>query len=294
MWTTIRPRARSRRLSPLRRSRQAARDVATSREAARIEARFRDRDRVFSRFRTDSELNRVNMAPGELTRVSGEFEAMARRALRAAESTGGLVDPTLGDAVEAAGYDRDFDELEATLDPPLTGPPGRWRSVRLGSGWLRRPAGLRLDLKGVVKGQTVDDALRLMDGDGYVSAGGDLATRGSVDVALPGGGAVRVVCGGLAASGSVRRRWQRAGIWQHHLIDPRSGKPSESPWLEVTVSAGTCLRADVAAKAAFLLGLGGPAWLDARGLAGRFRFREGRSLANLTWRRAIPPGEAAA
>src|SRR6266540_5039590 len=182
MWTTIRPRARSRRLSPLRRSRQAARDVAPlPRHGLRGRRRRRnvegggphrsalpDRDRVFSRFRTDSELNRVNMAPGELTRVSAEFEAMARRALRAAESTGGLVDPTLGDAVEAAGYDRDFDELEATLDPPLTGPPGRWRSVRLGSGWLRRPAGLRLDLKGVVKGQTVDDALRLMDGDGQV------------------------------------------------------------------------------------------------------------------------------
>lgn len=166
--------------------------------------------------------------------------------------------------------------------------------MRLGNGWLRRPAGLRLDLNGVVKGRTVDDALRLIDGAGYVSAGGDLATRGSVDVELPGGGAVRVVCGGLATSGSARRRWQRAGIWQHHLIDPRSGKPSESPWLEVTVSAGTCLQADVAAKAAFLLGLGGPAWLDARGLAGRFRFREGRSLANLTWQRAIPRGEAAA
>lgn len=76
---------------------------ATPSEATRIEALFRHRDRVFSRFRTDSELSRVNRAPGELTRVSAEFEAMARCALRAATSTGGLVDPTLGEAVEAAG-----------------------------------------------------------------------------------------------------------------------------------------------------------------------------------------------
>jgi hypothetical protein len=38
----------------------------------------------------------------------------------------------------------------------------------------------------------------------------------------------------------------------------------------VTVSAATCLHADVAAKAALLLGNGGPGWLERRGLAGRF------------------------
>jgi len=273
---------------------QVAVGGATSNEAARIEELFHERDRMFSRFRADSELSRVNRAPGELARVSSEFEAMARRALRAAASTGGLVDPTLGEAVEAAGYDRDFDELADHPEPALTGPPGRWRSLRLGHGLLSRPQGLRIDLNGVVKGRTVDDALCLIGGDGYVSAGGDLATRGTLDVELPGGGAVRVVHGGLATSGSARRRWQRAGLWQHHLIDPRRGRPSESPWLEVTVSAGTCLQADVAAKAAFLLGLGGPAWLDARGLPGRFLFREGRTLTNLAWRRSIPRGEAAA
>jgi thiamine biosynthesis lipoprotein len=58
---------------------------------------------------------------------------------------------------------------------------------------------------------------------------------------------------------------------QHHLIDPRTGRPAESRWDEVTVAADSCLAADVAAKAAFLLSDEGPAWLDERGLAGRFR-----------------------
>ena len=152
---------------------------------------------------------------------------------------------------------------------------------------LVRPVGLELNLNGVVKGQTVDEAVGLLSGDGFVTAGGDYAGRGEFDVALPGGDSVRVTRGGLATSGTTKRRWLRAGVWQHHLIDPRSGRPAESPWAEVTVNAGTCLEADVAAKAAFLLGFDGPAWLDARRLAGRFLAEDGPPVLNDVWERSV-------
>ena len=61
--------------------------------------------------------------------------------------------------------------------------------------------GSKLDLNGVVKAAAVDGAVRVLSGPGFVSAGGDLATKGEVDVALPDGGAVRLVSGGLATSG---------------------------------------------------------------------------------------------
>ncbi len=61
-----------------------------------------------------------------------------------------------------------------------------------------------------------------------------------------------------------------------------------SPWSEVTVAAGSCLEADVAAKAAFLLGDSGPDWLDERELPGRFRAGV-REVANESWRRALEP-----
>ena len=92
--------------------------------------------------------------------------------------------------------------------------------------------------------------------------------------------------GGLATSGKVRRRWLRGGEWQHHLIDPRTGRPAASPWDEVTVAARSCLEADVAAKAAFLLGDAGPTWLDARGLPGRF-LADGAATVNDAWRTAL-------
>jgi thiamine biosynthesis lipoprotein len=103
---------------------------------------------------------------------------------------------------------------------------------------------------------------------------------------------LRLCSGGLATSGSTGRRWQRGGAVQHHLIDPRSGRPSTSRWDEVTVAAGSCLAADVAAKAAFLLGDDGPGWLDDRGLPGQFR-ENGEVFANARWRAQVEEPEAA-
>ncbi len=258
-----------------------------------IEGIFRARDRQFSRFREDSELSRVNRTPREIVTVSKTFGQMIQRALGAAAATGGLVDPTLGGALAAAGYDRDFDDLEPRAETVRPGGRGRWRDVRMLGRLLVRPVGVELDLNGVVKGQTVDEAAGLLSGDGFVAAGGDYAGHGEFDVALPGGGSVRVTRGGLATSGTTKRRWLRAGVWQHHLIDPRSGTPADSPWPEVTVSAGTCLQADVAAKAAFLLGADGPDWLDSRGLAGRFLPEDGPPVLNEVWRESVTAPVAA-
>lgn len=244
---------------------------ASDEELAEIRQLFEEWDGVFSRFRPDSELNRVNRHPLGVVILSRPFAYAMRAAIGAAAATNGLVDPTLGAAVEAAGYDRDFAELGEDERPP--GPPsqGTWRSLRLSERMLSRPPGTTLDLNGVVKSLAVDSALELISGNGFVSAGGDVAVRGGALIGLPARGEVQLRTGGMATSGSTKRRWLRGGSVQHHLIDPRTGRPAESRWDEVSVAADSCVAADVAAKAAFLLSDHGPAWLDERGLAGRFR-----------------------
>jgi FAD:protein FMN transferase len=250
--------------------------------ARAVEELFEERDSVFSRFRADSELNRVNASAGRVVLVSDLFRAAVAAALEGAAATDGLVDPTLGTALEAAGYSRDFAELEPDPRPAKAGPLGSWRRVRLAGRMLRVVPGVRLDLNGVVKALAVDDALKLLD-DGFVSAGGDLATLEGLDVALPGGDAVRLVRGALATSGTATRRWWRGGELQHHLIDPRTGRPAASPWEYVTVCGDTCLSADTAAKAAFILGDDGPAWLEERGLPGRFVTEAGDVRVTERW-----------
>jgi thiamine biosynthesis lipoprotein len=205
-------------------------------------------EEAFSLFRPGSELSRVNASPARVLCVSRLFSSTLEVALDVAAETEGLVDPTLC---------------------------GRWREIAVSGRLLSRPPGLALDLNGVVKALAVDEAVAALDGPGFVSVGGDLAVRGPVDVALPPGGAIRVVAGGLATSGTTSRG--------AHLVNAATALPSESPWKQVTASGTTCLAADVAAKAGFLLGEGGPRWLDERGIPGRFVAVDGEIVENATW-----------
>lgn len=226
--------------------------VLAGADPAAVAAVFEEWEDTFSLFRPESELSRVNGSPARVVGVSELFSRALSVALDAADDTDGLVDPTLC---------------------------GRWREVRLAGRLLSRPPGLVLDLNGVVKSLSVDAAAELIDGEGFVSAGGDIAVRGAVDVALPGGGAIRVLEGGLATSGIASRG--------RHLVDPRTGRPSDSPWEQVTASGSSCLAADVAAKAAFLLGQEGPAWLDEHGIPGRFVSLDGDVVESARWTGAV-------
>jgi thiamine biosynthesis lipoprotein len=260
---------------------------------AGVHALFDARDCRFSRFHESSELNRVNANPRGPALVSEEFASMLSLALDAARATGGLVTPAVGGALIAAGYDRDFPRL------PLDGvavEPARvplFPSLTLRGTSLFRAEPVILDLNGVVKGRTVDDALELL-GHGWVSAGGDIATTVPLVVGLPGGDTITLERGGLATSSVTKRAWRRGGVRQHHLIDPETGLPSRSPWSEVTVAAQTCSIADVAAKAALLLGPAGPSWLDRRRLAGRFVDHAGRVTLSERWLQAVPAALQAA
>ena len=260
--------------------------------AGLVRALFEERDARFSRFRPSSELSRVNALPLGLTLVSGEFASMLALSLDAARATDGLVTPAVGGAIVAAGYDRDFDRLPPDVGAVVSAAVPSWQSISVHGGGLLRTDTVQLDLNGVVKGKTVDDALELA-GTGWVSAGGDVAAIEPVVVGLPGGGSIALHGGGLATSSVAKRRWLADGVPQNHLIDPRTGRPTTSPWRDVSVAASSCLIADVAAKAALLLGPAGPAWLDERKLAGRFVAHTGAVTHNDSWSARAPEQVAA-
>jgi FAD:protein FMN transferase len=253
----------------------------------RVRALFEARNARFSRFLDSSELNRLNAVPLGVAVVSEELASMLSLALDAARATDGLVTPCVGGALLAAGYDRDFPRLPDDVGAVEPAHVPSWRTVKVHGPGILRAEPVELDLNGVVKSRTVDDALALA-GAGWVAAGGDIATCDPVVVGLPAGGSVALHEGGLATSSVAKRRWLADGVPQHHLIDPRTGRPTDSRWCDVTVAAGTCLAADVAAKAALLLGAAGPAWLDARGLAGRFVDHAGDVSLNETWAARAP------
>src|SRR6185437_12385522 len=74
-----------------------------------VDAEIRTLDLAASRFRPDSEISRVQArADGDVVPISDGLAEVVDVALAAARWTDGVVDPTVGAAIEALGYDRDF------------------------------------------------------------------------------------------------------------------------------------------------------------------------------------------
>ncbi|MCC6222226.1 MAG: FAD:protein FMN transferase [Thermoleophilia bacterium] len=229
------------------------------------EAEFRRLEAALSRFRPDSELSRLNRE-GAIA-AGPDLLRVVERALAGRERSGGRFDPTVYDAVVAAGYDRPLVELGAEAGPAAPGAPARCGgAVRIDSarGTIELDPGVALDLGGIAKGDAVDRACELLGHAGpcLVNAGGDLAVRGTpaggvwpVAVETPAGSVTLAIRrGGLATSGSDRRRWTRGGELLHHLIDPATGRPAASDLVRVTVAAASATEAEVLAKSLFLAG----------------------------------------
>ena len=224
-----------------------------------VETEFRRLERVLSRFRPDSELSQLNEA-GE-GHVRPELLEVIELAVEARAASGGRFDPTVHDAVVAAGYDRSFELLDDRPGEPTT-PARVGGSVTIdrSTGHVALEAGYRLDLGGIAKGWAADSALAVLSqaGPALVNAGGDVAAAGRVwPIAVEAaGGAITLGLeeGGLATSGRDRRTWVRDGEARHHLIDPATGVPAEGDVRTVTVAAGCAAEAEVLAKTLFLAG----------------------------------------
>lgn len=266
-------------------------------------------DRACSRFRADSDLSRANRAIGRSVTVSPLLVAAVRVALEAADETDGLVDPTLGTVLTAAGYDRTFALIPADDPEPTSVPRPRrdWRNVQVGEDRVCVPPGSALDLGATGKAFAADlVALAIAHELGaptLVSVGGDVRVAGPdggddwsapaypivlgstvADLDADGSPArARVRAGGLATSSTSARRWSRAGRQWHHLVDPRTGAPAGGPLRTVTAWGRTAVAANTASTAAMVLGAAAWSWLLARDVAARLVDVDGRVLTTPAW-----------
>lgn len=219
----------------------------------RAEAEIERLEGLLSRFREDSELSVLNR--NGRARCGPDLVRVVELALDARERTGGLFDPTVHDAVVAAGYDRSF-ELVSSEGPAGDGRPRSCGgAVDVDGDVVTLGDGVRLDLGGIAKGYAADRVAELLavSGPCLVNVGGDIGVRGgSWPVAVTGELTLELTGGALATSGRDRRRWTRGGVESHHLIDPRTGLPAGTEILRATVVAATAAEAEALATAAFL------------------------------------------
>jgi thiamine biosynthesis lipoprotein len=239
-------------------------------------------DARLSRFRSGSELAVLNRDPRRTVPASTLLRAAVGAAVWAARRTGGLVDPTVLDALRRAGYVRSLagvvapDVREAIAAAPPRAPAGphpaaRWRAIAVHdrAGTVVRPARLQLDLGGTGKGLAADAVAHRLGRRARfaVDCGGDLRAGGTevddhpfeVEVAHPfTGEAVHRLWlgrGAIATSGIDARVWRRPdGSFAHHLIDPATGEPAWTGLVSVTAFGPSALEAETTAKAALLSG----------------------------------------
>ncbi len=266
--------------------------AARARARAAVEDVVAAFDRACSRFRADSELSAVNAAAGSAVHASELLIDAVGAALRAARLTDGDVDPTVGEALIALGYDGDLAAVGAGAGARaavrVAAVPG-WRAVVLDpdAGTVQVAPGVKLDLGATAKALASDRAAAAAAeaaGCGaLVSLGGDIALAGFVP---EGGWEVRVTddhraevsapgqwialrSGGLATSSTTVRRWETGSGPVHHLVDPASGRPAQGCWRTVSVSAASCLDANIASTAAIIRGERAAPWLESLGLPSR-------------------------
>jgi FAD:protein FMN transferase len=238
---------------------------------------------ALSRFREESELSRFNRDPDGVVPASPLLRRAVKAGLWAARESGGLVDPTLVEAIIAAGYSSSRAGVEpASLTEALAAAPARcpgrpnpqadWRRIAVDdqAGTIRRPPGVAFDTGGTGKGLAAD---MVAEGilRGYsryvVDCGGDVRVGGFAAQLDPFAIHARhpidhehacifeLTTGGIATSGLDVRIWRREdGSHAHHLLDPSTGEPAWTGLVGVTALGRTALEAETLSKQALLSG----------------------------------------
>jgi FAD:protein FMN transferase len=232
----------------------------------------------WSRFLPDSELSRLNEAPGALLRVSDDTVALLMAMRAAHDVTGGRFDPTMLDAIVEVGYTLSVDGSGRSSLPR----PSRSRARRGEMSMLDveidpdlsavvMPVGLGLDPGAIGKGLAADILVTELLAGGTAGAlvcvGGDLAAAGTPPSA--GGWPVAatdpfdaarsianfaIEAGGVATSSTRSRAWTKHGVRRHHALDPDTRTSADTDLATATVVARAGWEAEAHATAALLCG----------------------------------------
>ena len=253
--------------------------AATGIEQAQLETVFAgivERDQRWTRFSGDSELAVINDSDGLPCVVRPDTAQLIAAAAEGWRRTSGRFDPTVHDAMIAAGYDRTFADGPGPGSATSPSPGLDDAQVDTETGVVTLPAGTRLDLGGIGKGFAADlataELLSAGAGQAAVSIGGDVRAIGAPETGWP----IRsdlgdepiawLADGGFCLSTTAKRRWSVDGAERHHIVDPATGEPSTGGIRDAAVAAADATTAEVHATAAIVAGW--PAALELLEVAG--------------------------
>ena len=226
---------------------------------------------TLSATKEESEISRINANAGEYVTVSAETAGLIQEAVTMAGRTFGALDISVYPIVEAWGFIsgnyRVPDDAEIASLRAKTG----YQRIAIDGDRVQIDPGMAIELGAIAKGYASDAAADVLRQGGVSSAmislGGNIyalgnkpdGTKWRVGIQNPRDeedyvGILALSDAAAVTSGDYQRRFEKDGVFYHHIIDPATGKPADSGVASVTIVAASGTYADALSTALFVLG----------------------------------------
>ncbi|MFA4991284.1 MAG: FAD:protein FMN transferase [Candidatus Omnitrophota bacterium] len=226
-------------------------------------------EKVFSKFDENSEVSKINKSAGKTgVRTTHEALELIQRAVYYSRLSDGAFDITIAPLMEAWGFVNKSNSIpdRRTLVRALQAVGYKNISVDYNHASIRfLNPGTRIDLGGMAKGYAVDRARETLISrgvkSGLVNLGGNMFGFGkSWDIGVRDPrDSVKIIYKfnlkdkALSTSGDYNRFFMMDGKRYSHIIDPKTGRPSQG-LISVTIMADSAEEADAFSTAVFVMG----------------------------------------
>ena len=229
-------------------------------------------EQLLSKTISTSDVSRINSAMGQTVTVDAETWDILHRAKEISKLSGGAFSITIAPVTALWSFTDTVSNMVPTDEARLkTLPLVDDQKIVLGeNNTVTLPAGMEIDLGGIAKGYIADkvaDIIREKAYAGIVSLGGNVYTVGkkpdgsrfSVGIKDPHNPAAAkaIIYTGdctVVTSGTYERGFNFGGVRYHHILDPKTGWPSQTDLISASFVMDSSMTADALATACIVLG----------------------------------------
>jgi thiamine biosynthesis lipoprotein len=248
-------------------------------EAAIEEAfeKLNDIDDKMSAFKENSEISKINSGAGlKAESVSNDTYFVVKKALEYSKILEGTFDPTIRPLVKLWGIGTKQEKIPQKVEIENTLEFVNYNDVLLeekNNSIILRKENQALDVGGIAKGFAADEVRNIfvkhMVKSALIDLGGNIFALGNkidntpwrVGIQNPFKsrgefiGILSVVNKSIVTSGNYERYFMKDGRRFHHIIDPKTGYPSESKIISATIVSDDSIDGDGLSTGIYILGV---------------------------------------
>jgi len=230
-----------------------------------------DLNKQMNHYDPNSEISQFNrLSANKPFAISDDFLKVVQFSQRIHKDTRGAFDISLGNLINLWGFgieDKDDSKIptDTEIDNALSRSGHHLFELSPDGRLKKNHKHVKLNLSAVAKGYAIDKIAAFLKKEGFgdfmIDIGGEIAVAGTNAVGKPWTVGIihdtdkrlSVSNKAIASSGNYETYWEHAGERYGHIIDPKTGHPTTSSILGVTVIAPTCMLADAAATAMMVM-----------------------------------------